>query len=187
LAYAEMPQFVTELRTRPAIAARALELVILTAARTGEVIGATWDEIDLPGGVWKIPPERMKSGREHVVVLNDSAVRLLEQMHELRDGPYVFPGPRPGKPLSNMAMLTLLRRMGRDVTTHGFRACFRTWGSEQTAFERELIEKALAHTLGPLDLAYQRGAMVARRRELMRDWGNFIDSAPQTKRAGQRS
>jgi integrase len=184
LPYAELPAFVAELRTRPAIAARALEFAILTASRTGEVIGATWDEVDLPGRVWKIPPERMKGGREHTVVLNDRAVSLLKQMHELRDGPYVFPGPKPKTPLSNMAMLTLLRRMDRnDLTTHGFRATFKTWSTEQTAFERELIEKALAHTLGRLDLAYQRGGMVAKRRELMAQWALFIDGGPANAQA----
>ena len=186
LPYAELPAFVATLRTRPAVAARALEFAILTVARTGEVVGATWDEIDLPGRTWKIPGPRMKAGREHVVVLCDAAAELLEQMRTLRAGPHVFPGPKPGQPLSNMAMLTLLRRMGRaDVTTHGFRSSFRTWAAEQTAFERELIEKALAHALGPLDLAYQRGAMIAKRGALMAAWGQYlVGDHHQTRAAG---
>jgi integrase len=184
LPYAELPAFMETLRARSAIAARALEFAILTAARTAEVVGATWGEIDLPGRTWKIPGPRMKSGREHVVVLCDDAAGLLEQMQGLHDGPHVFPGPKPGKPLSNMAMLTLLRRMDRaDITTHGFRSSFRTWAAEQTAFERELIEKALAHTLGPLDLAYQRGAMVTKRRELVAAWAQYLAGDQHRTRA----
>jgi integrase len=181
IAYQALPDFMIELRARPAIAARALEFAILTCARTAEIIGATWDEIDLAGKLWIIPPERMKSWREHRVVLSDSAARVIEQMD--RDVEHVFPGPTPGAALSNMAMLTLLRRMGREgITTHGMRAAFKTWATEQTSFERELAEVALAHTLGKLDLAYQRGPMVAKRRELMAAWAQFIDSGIQTER-----
>ena len=186
LPYAEVPAFMAALRERPAIAARALEFAVLTAARTGEVLGAVWAEVNLHNRTWTIPPPRMKSGREHVVVLSDAAVELLEQMQELRDSPYVFPGPA-GKPLSNMAMLVLLqKRMGHaDATPHGFRSAFKTWATEATTFERELIEKALAHTLGPLDLAYQRGAMIAKRRELMAVWGQYLTGDQhQTRAAG---
>jgi len=159
----------------------ALRFAILTATRTSETLNATWGEIDLSGPdapVWTIPAARMKAGKEHRVPLSDGAVAILRTAKMLRttekpDEP-VFPGQKPGKGLSNMAMLMLLRRMGReDLTTHGFRSTFRDWIAESTAYPRELAESALAHTVGGVEGAYQRGPMLERRRKLMADWAGF--------------
>jgi integrase len=157
LPYAELADFMSGLRAQEGVAARALEFAILTAARTGETIGATWSEINLVEKVWTIPKERMKAGKEHRVPLSARALAILRDMQALRpegDRPagsddFVFPGGKPGKPLSNMAFLMLLRRMGRDdLTAHGFRSSFRDWASERTGFPGEVAEMALAHTVG---------------------------------------
>jgi integrase len=148
LPYAELPAFVATLRERDAVAARALEFAILTAARTNEVLGATWSEIDLDGRVWTTPAERMKAGREHRVPLGDRAIQVIKGMMTTKQNNYVFCGDRRAA-LSNMSLLMLLRRMGRnDITTHGFRSTFRTWAAERTSFPREVVEAALAHTVG---------------------------------------
>jgi integrase len=180
LPYAEIGTFVTALRGRDAIAARALEFTVLTAARTGEAIGAQWDEIDFVERTWTIPAQRMKAKRDHRVPLSEAAVELIERMREVRQDSHVFPSERIGKPLSNMAMLTLLRRMGRgDLTTHGFRATFRTWAADRTAFPREVIEAALAHVVGSkVEAAYQRGDLFEKRRRLMDEWARFCDTPP---------
>ena len=148
LPYAELPAFLASLRTREAIAARALEFLILTAARTGEVIGARWNEIDLLDKTWTVPAARMKAHREHRVPLSARALAILDEMQAARHGDdadaFVFPGGKPGRPLSNMAFLMLMRRMGRgDLTAHGFRATFKTWASERTSFQNEIVEAAL--------------------------------------------
>jgi integrase len=118
------------LRGQEGVAARALEFLILTAARTGEIIGARWDEVDLDERVWVIPETRMKAGREHRVPLSGPALAILKKMNEIRESDFVFPGGRKGNPLSNMAMLAVLKRMGRDdLTAHGFRSTFRDWAS----------------------------------------------------------
>lgn len=148
LPYVEIGAFMATLRKREAIAARALEFTILTAARTGEVIGATWDEVDLDGAVWIVPGGRMKAGREHRVPLSEPALAILRTMAEHRSSDSLFPGAK-GKPLSNMAMAMLLRRMDRaDLTAHGFRSSFRDWAAERTAYPNEVLEMALAHTVG---------------------------------------
>jgi integrase len=174
LPYAEAATFIGELRRREGVAALALEYAILTAARTGEVIGARWDEIDLAAKVWIIPESRMKAGREHRVPLGNAAISVLERAHLVRQNEYVFPGDRRAA-LSNMALLMTLRRMNRgDLTTHGFRSTFRTWAAERTTFPREVVEAALAHVVGSkVEAAYQRGDMFDKRRRLMNSWADF--------------
>ena len=153
--------------------------MILTAARTGEVIGARWSEIDLLDKTWTVPGDRMKAHREHRVPLSARALAILQDMQTARqsDGgnAYVFPGPRAGKPLSNMAFLMLLRRMELDdLTVHGFRATFKTWASERTSFQNEIVEAALAHVIGDkVEQAYRRGDMFEKRRRLMQQWATF--------------
>jgi integrase len=143
LPYAEIAAFTTELRQQEA--ARALEFAILTAARTGEVIGAKWDEIDLSDHLWVVPAERMKAGKVHRAPLSDATLAILEGMRKIRQGDHIFPGGKAGRPISNMAMLMLLRRMGRgDLTAHGFRSSFRDWAAERTTFPAEVAEMALA-------------------------------------------
>jgi integrase len=179
LPWGEIGTFIAKLRTRPGIAARALEFAILTAARTGEVLGATWAEIDMDTAVWTVPPERMKAKREHRIPLSEPAVALLREMAKLRTvakpEAAVFPGVEPGKPLSSMAMLMTLRRMERDdLTAHGFRSTFRDWAAETTAYPKEVAEMALAHTVSDkVEAAYRRGDLFEKRRRLMADWGGF--------------
>jgi integrase len=177
LPYCELAAFMTGLRQQDGVAARALEYAILTAARTGEVIGATWSEIDLEGRLWTIPGVPMKAGREHRVPLSDAALAILRTMGEVRTGEHVFPGARSGRPISNMAMLMLLRRMRRgDLTAHGFRSAFSDWCAEQTNFPSEVREMALAHAVGDkVEAAYRRGDLFEKRREVMSAWGRYCD------------
>jgi integrase len=172
LPYAEAPAFMAKLRAQEGIAARALEFLILTATRTGEVIGARWDEFDLEAGSWTIPAERMKAGKEHEVPLSARALEIVQGLAKMRPGSYVFPGRRPRDPLSNMALLALLKRMGRsDLTAHGFRSTFSDWAHETTNFPSEVIEMALAHTIrNKVEAAYRRGNLREKRRELMDAW-----------------
>ena len=184
LPYAELPAFLASLREQEGIAARALEFAILTAGRTGEVIGARWSEIDLLDKVWTVPAARMKAHREHRVPLSAQALAILDDMQAARhtdagDG-FVFPGGRTGAPLSNMAFLMLLRRMGRgDLTAHGFRATFKTWASERTSFQNEIVETVLAHVIGgKVEQAYRRGDLFEKRRRLMQQWATYCTLAP---------
>lgn len=172
LPYEQLGAFLQQLRTRPGVAAKALEFLILTAARTGEVIGARWDEIDFNKNVWTCPADRMKSGRLHRVPLSPAAMKILEDLVDTRTSSYVFEGGKADKPLSNMAMLAVLKRMGRaDLTCHGFRSTFRDWAAEQTNFAREVAEAALAHTVGDkVEAAYRRGDLFEKRRNLMNAW-----------------
>ena len=183
LPYAELPAFLGNLRNREAIAARALEFLILTAARTGEVIGARWNEIDLLDKTWTVPAARMKARREHRVPLSTRGLVILREMqtvHHRSDNAYVFPGSKPSRPLSNMAFLMLLRRMDLDdLTVHGFRATFKTWASERTSFQNEIAETALAHAIGDkVEQAYRRGDLFEKRRRLMQQWATFCNTAP---------
>lgn len=177
--WATVAGFVASLREQGGTAARALEFTILTTARTGEAIGATWGEIDLKAKAWTIPAERMKAGVSHRVALSDPAVAILALLKPL-GGDYVFPGGKVDKPLSNMAMLALLGRMGRsDLTVHGFRSTFRDWVAEGTSHPAELADAALAHTVrDKVVAAYQRGDLFEKRRALMADWANHC-GAPQ--------
>jgi integrase len=187
LPYAELAAFLVALRQQEGIAARALEFLILTAARTGEVIGARWNEIDLLDKIWTVPISRMKARREHRVPLSPRAIAILQEMHETRGGDNtdasIFPGRKTGLPLSNMAFLMLLRRMELgDLTAHGFRATFKTWASERTSFQNEIVEAALAHVIGDkVEQAYRRGDLFEKRRRLMQQWATFCASTPVQK------
>jgi integrase len=178
-AYAELPAFIAELRQRDGIAARALEFTILTAARTGEVIGATWQEIDFEARLWTVSPERMKAGREHRVPLGEPALTILRSLYGAKTGDRVFQ-------LSNMAMAMLLRRMGRgELTVHGFRSTFSDWCAERTNFPSEVREMALAHTVSDkVEAAYRRGDMFEKRRQVMDAWARYC-AEPQSQRAGK--
>lgn len=156
----------------------AFELLILTATRTGELVGATWKEFDLEEAMWIIPPERMKAKREHRVPLAKRAIAILKRAKELAAGSeFVFPGRTSEKPLSNMAFLMTLRRMGENATAHGFRSAFRDWASERTNFPREVCEMALAHTVkDKTEAAYRRGDLLEKRRKLMATWAAFISA-----------
>jgi integrase len=183
LAFDDMPEFLAALRERPGMAAKALEFAILTAARTGEALGATWGEIDLDAKVWTVPAKRMKGDREHRVPLSEAALAVLQKVRPLalmHDGEPdtaapLFPGPRRALPLSNMVFLMLLRRMKRDdLTAHGFRSTFSDWAAERTAFPREVVELALAHAVqNKVEAAYRRGDLFNKRRNLMDAWAGF--------------
>lgn len=175
LPYAEIGEFLTQVRALEGVGARALEFAILTAARTGEVVNARWSEIDLDARMWTIPGERMKAGKEHRVPLSDRAIAILKGLPREKGTDFVFIGDKKGKALSNMALLMTLRRMKRDdLTVHGFRSTFRDWAAEQTAYPNEMVEMALAHTIGDkTEAAYRRGDMVEKRRRLMADWAAF--------------
>lgn len=180
LPYAEIAAFIAELRRQEGVAARALEFAILTAARTGEVIGAKWDEIDLGERLWTVPAERMKAGKEHRVPLSDAALAILEDLRKVQRDNFVFPGGKVGRPISNMAMLMLLRRMGRgDLTAHGFRSSFRDWAAERTTFPTAVAEMALAHTVSDkVEAAYRRGDLFQKRRQLSDAWAKYCAAAP---------
>jgi integrase len=175
LPYGEIGAFMAALRAQEGIAARALELLILTAARRSEVIGATWSEIDLPRGIWTLAAARMKGGRQHRVPLAPPAVAILEWMSAVRLSDFVFPGLRAGRPLDGRAMLDVVRRLGRkDITAHGFRSTFRSWAAEQTNYPREVCEMALAHAArDAVEVAYQRGDLLDKRRKLMEAWAGY--------------
>ncbi len=179
MAYSDVPGLVADLCSRPATAARALEFTILTAARSGEVYGATWAEIDTKAKVWTVPPQRMKAGREHRVPLTSRCIAILEEMAALGSDPagFVFPGKQKGKPLSNLAMTMLMRRMKIYVTVHGFRSSFRDWCGEVSTFPREVAEAALAHVIGDeTERAYRRGDALEKRRKLMVAWANYCEA-----------
>jgi integrase len=175
MAYADVPAFMSDLRAREAVAARALEFTILTAARSGEALGARWEEIDLDRGMWTVPPQRMKGGREHRVPLSGRALEILRAMHEVRCGEYVFPGQRANKPLSDMAMEMMLRRMKIEgATVHGFRSAFRDWAAECTNFANEVCEAALAHVIeNKVEAAYRRGDLFEKRGTLLAAWAAY--------------
>ena len=175
LPYAEIGEFMAALHEQKGIAALALEFTILTAARTGEVIAAHWDEFDKDKLTWTVPAERMKAGKEHTVPLSPRASEIIKGLWKIRTSTFVFPGGKPESPLSNMAMFTNLKRMGRtDITVHGFRSTFRDWAGEQTNFPREVIEHALAHQLkDKAEAAYSRSTMPEKRRKLMDVWAHY--------------
>lgn len=177
LPYSEMAGFIKQLRAQAGVAALALEFTILTATRTGEIIGARWDEIDLSSKTFTIPPERMKAEREHRVPLCTRAIEILKELLPL-GGEFVFPGLKPKKPLSNMAMLKVLQRMGRgDLTVHGFRSTFRDWAAERTEYPHEMAEMALAHTIdNKVEAAYRRGDLFKKRIRMMQDWQKHCET-----------
>jgi integrase len=173
--YADLPAFWPRLLVADGLGARALQLAILTACRSGEVRGATWGEIDLEAAVWSIPAARMKAKADHRVPLTSPALALLRSMRTIKrdESDFVFQG-RGKAPISDMTVTAVLRRMGLDVVPHGFRATFRTWAAECTDYREDLVEAALAHTKGKLTAAYQRGDMLEKRRALMEDWATFV-------------
>ncbi|MGD9714213.1 MAG: tyrosine-type recombinase/integrase [Thermomicrobiales bacterium] len=174
LSYSELPQFMRAIGEVDALSARALEVTILTGLRTKEVLQAPWTEIDLENRIWSLPGSRMKSGTPHRLPLCGRTMAIVENLAASRISDWVFPGKRD-MPLSNMAMLQLLKRIGRsDVTVHGFRATFRTWVTETTGFPPHIAEMALAHAISDkLEAAYQRGDLFEKRRELMQAWDAF--------------
>jgi integrase len=188
LPYAELPAFMTRLRQQDSVAARALEFLILTAVRTGDVgCGGRddappmlWSHVDRENRVWTIP--KTKTGAAHRVPLSDAALAILEQVRPLADASdIVFPGLRRGQPLSDGALLRLLARMGVDVTAHGFRATFKTWASERTGYAREVVEAALSHTIpDELERAYRRGDLFEKRARLMAEWASYCLASPAT-------
>jgi integrase len=178
MSYDELPAFMVRLRQSEFVSARALEFTILTAARTGETIGARWAEIDITTRVWTVPEDRTKSGREHRVPLSDRAVELLGALPREDKNEYLFIGCK-GAGLSNMAMLELVKSAG--VTVHGFRSTFRDWAAETTAYPNHVVEMALAHVIGDkVEAAYRRGDLFEKRRRLMRDWATYC---AKTRRA----
>jgi integrase len=182
LPYNQIGAFAVDLRSQSGVAAMALEFAILTAARTGEVIGATRNEFDLDKLTWIIPAARMKAKKEHRVPLSPRAAAIIKDLLDKHGDTFVFPGMKEKTPLSNMAMLALLKRMDRsDLTTHGFRSTFRDWAAEATAYPGEVVEMALAHTIGnKVEEAYRRGDLFEKRRRLMDDWAAHCDRVVST-------
>lgn len=180
LPYAEMPAFVGQLRQRQAIAALCLEFTTLTAARSGESMGARWGEIDMAGKLWLVPRVRMgKTDKPHRLPLSDRCMAILREVETLKVKPdgFVFPGQKPGRPLSVMALEMLLRRMEVPVTVHGFRSTFRDWAGDCTTFPREIVEVALSHQVGDeVEQAYRRGDALEKRRRLMQAWADYCGS-----------
>ena len=180
MSYADVPRFMVDLQSRQATAALALEFAILTAARSGEVLGARWVEFDLERAVWIIPAARMKASREHRVPLSRRALKIVKAMHEAGEGDFVFPGQKAAMPLSVMALGMVLRRMSiKDATVHGFRSAFRDWAAECTNFTNEVCEAALAHVIeNKAEAAYRRGDLFDKRRKLMDAWAIYC-TAPK--------
>jgi integrase len=183
MSYEEVGHFISKLRMREAIAALALELCILTAARSGEILGMQWSEIDLDKKIWTVSANRMKAGREHRVPLSARAVAILNQLKKTNAGQFVFSGQVGTKPLSNMAMEMVLRRMKiDDATVHGFRSSFRDWAGNVSSFPREVVETALSHVIGDkAEQAYRRSDALEKRRKLMDAWAAYCTS-PQTRK-----
>lgn len=180
--YDDVPALVVRLRAAEAMAARALEFLILTAARSGEVLGAQWDEFDLEEGVWTVPAARMKAGSEHRVPLSSRALEIVKALAETQLSEYVFPGQKPKRPLSSMSMEMLLRRMKVAFTPHGFRSSFRDWVGDRTTFPREIAEAALAHKVGDeVEQAYRRSDALAKRKKLMKAWCEYVENTGSSK------
>jgi integrase len=177
MAYADVPGFLVNLQERHGVAALALEFAILTAGRSGEVRGARWSEIDLDARVWTIPAARMKAGREHRVPLSAPAMAILTKLNDIRVSDPVFPGLRPNQPLSPSAMELTMRRMKiKGATVHGFRSSFRDWAGNETHFQREVAEAALAHVIGnAAEQAYRRSDALEKRRALMEGWAAYCE------------
>ena len=180
--YTEVPAFMAELADKGSVSSLALRFLILTATRTSEVLQAQWNEIDLEAAVWTVPAERMKAQREHRVPLPDAALNILEALPRVEGNPYLFPGTRHGRPLSNMALLKLMRTMGYgvngergDYVPHGFRSSFRDWSGEVSNFPRDVAEMALAHVIeNKVEAAYRRGDLFAKRRRMMQAWADYL-------------
>ncbi|MBM3566321.1 MAG: DUF4102 domain-containing protein [Alphaproteobacteria bacterium] len=191
LPYAEVGAFMADLKKQAGGAPLAFQFLILTAARTSEVIGARWSEIDFEKATWTVPAERIKTGREHRVPLSAPALAILKAQYEVRDkdkeDAFVFPGGRQGKPLSTNALLAVLDRMGKDtITGHGFRSTFRDWCAEQTNYPREVAEAALAHAVGDkVEAAYRRGDLFEKRALLMKEWAAYCGTVAKPEKAAK--
>lgn len=181
MAYGDVPAFIEKLRNASGVGVLALEFLILTAARSGEVRGARWNEIDMKGKVWTVSAARMKAGREHRVPLTDRALAILRTAALLRrqidgDDALVFPGTRHGISLSDMTLTAAMKRLGAGAfTAHGFRSAFRDWAGDMTTYPRELAEQALAHTVGGVEGAYRRSDALEKRKAMMMDWATFCE------------
>jgi integrase len=181
LPYTDVPAFMVELRRLGSVSAKALEFLILTACRTSEVLQAQWSEIDLEAAVWTVPASRMKARKEHRVPLSPAALAVLASLPRIEGNPFVFPGARHGRPLSNMALLQCMRGMGYgaggdrgDAVPHGFRSSFRDWSGEVSSFPHDVCEMALAHTIAnKAEAAYRRGSLFAKRRAMMEAWADW--------------
>jgi integrase len=186
--YTDVLDFASKLRTQTSVSALALEFCILTAARAGEVLGATWSEIDIEARVWTVPAHRMKAGLPHSVPLSDRALEILTEIGEAKISDAVFPGRSAGA-LNHGALLETLQRSGAaDFTVHGFRSAFRDWAGNETHHPREIIEHALAHGEGnATEQAYRRGDALEKRRSLMQAWSDFITAAPLADNVTQLS
>jgi len=173
--YSDLPAFMNDLQTRQVTAASALEFAILTAARTREVLGARWEEVDLDRATWTVPATRMKAGREHRVPLSRRVLEIVKARYDARNSDFVFASQKTGKPLSLTALLLLLRRMQTGgATVHGFRSTFRDWAAESTSFPNEACEAALAHVIeNKTEAAYRRGDLFDKRRKLMDAWATY--------------
>jgi len=183
--YDGVAQFMAALRTREGLAARALEFAILCASRSGEVRGALWSEIDQEKSIWIIPAERMKAGKEHRVPLSTPALKLLQALPRTENSDLVFPGSND-KPLSDMALTAVMRRMEVDAVPHGFRSTFRDWVGDCTNYPRDVAEFALAHKLSDkVEAAYRRGDALERRREMMEDWASFCAKLPSPSKTAE--
>lgn len=182
--YTDVPEFLTRLHELEATSARALEFLILTAARSGEVREATWDEFDLDAGIWTVPASRMKAGKEHRVPLSDRALKIVREQKPIQASRYVFPGQRVDRPMSNMAYMMLMRRLKLGhYTVHGFRSAFRDWAGDETHFPRDIAEQALAHQIGnETERAYRRADALEKRREMMTAWADHCVSSTARKR-----
>lgn len=184
MSYSFLPEFWQELKLNPSISAKALQLLILTATRTSETLNAKWNEIDFSLSIWIIPADRMKMGREHRVPLSTEAVEILQSIPQVDGSEYIFPGVKAGKPLSNLSMVMLMRRMGYgcngdkgDSVPHGFRSTFRDWAGEVSNFPGDVAEMALAHTIAnKVEAAYRRGDLLAKRAIMMQEWADYIVS-----------
>ncbi len=188
LPYADLPAFLEQLKAAEGNGALALQFLILTASRSGEVRGARWDEIDMGQRLWVVPAERMKAHKEHRVPLSDAAINLLKNQRAVvaESCLYVFPGyrasadPETGAPLSNMTLTAVLRRLNVDAVPHGFRSTFRDWCAEKTDYANEVAEMALAHTVASkVEAAYRRGDLLEKRRSLMKDWADYATQTAQ--------
>ena len=181
--HAQVAAFMAQLRAQDSVSARALELTILTAARSGEVLGALWDEFDLQARIWTVPAGRMKAGKPHRVLLSDAAVAVLHEAQAVKVSEFVFPGLKYARPLSNMSMVQLMRRMSVRATPHGFRSCFKDWASESTSYATGVVEISLAHSVGSaVEQAYARSDLLAKRAQLMATWASYCAQSPATSR-----
>ncbi len=181
LPYPHIYEFMKSLQAKQGVSIRALEFAILTCTRTNETLGAKWSEINLEEKYWMIPVERMKAKRAHKVPLCDRACEIIREMNEFSQSDFVFPGDRVGKPLSNMALLEIVRGMNFDITVHGFRSTFQDWAAEKTTYSQEVIDMALAHIVkGKTERAYRRGDLFEKRQRLMSDWSRYCSEPIRT-------